>query len=63
MNRYGVKTEKEFDKIISYLQKNKIELVGIYTHFSSLTTDREYTKRQKEILKIIYQNFQILGEQ
>lgn len=51
MNRYGVKTEKEFDKIISYLQKNKIELAGIYTHFSSLTTDREYTKRQKEIFK------------
>ena len=34
MNRYGVKDIKEFVKIIKLLEKNKIELEGIYTHFS-----------------------------
>lgn len=48
MNRYGVKTEKELLKIISFLTKKGIELAGVYTHFSSLTTDREYTALQKE---------------
>ena len=48
MNRYGVKSEKDYDKIISYLLKNKVSLAGLYTHFSSLTTDREYTEKQKE---------------
>lgn len=48
MNRYGVKTEKEFDKILSFLKRKNIPLTGLYTHFSSLTTDRNYTDMQKE---------------
>ena len=48
MNRYGVKNEKEFDKIISFLKRKGIKLIGLYTHFSSLTTDRNYTDKQKE---------------
>ena len=48
MNRYGVKTDKEFDKIIAYLSRKGIKLAGMYTHFSSLTTDRNYTEMQKE---------------
>ena len=50
MNRYGVKSLNEFVQIIRCLQKSNIELEGIYTHFSSLTTDLEYTKKQIEIL-------------
>ncbi len=49
MNRYGIKSEKELTKIISYLKKKNTTLTGIYTHFSSLTTDRDYTEKQKEL--------------
>ena len=48
MNRYGVKTEKELQKIITFLKKQGLSLAGVYTHFSSLTTDRDYTEKQKE---------------
>lgn len=48
MNRYGVKNLDEFQKIIKFLEKNNIELEGLYTHFSSLTTDEKYTKNQIE---------------
>lgn len=51
MNRYGVREIKECKKIISFLQKKEIPLAGIYTHFSSLTTDEEYTKKQYQIFK------------
>ncbi len=51
MNRYGVREVKECKKIILYLQKKGIELSGIYTHFSSLTTDEKYTQKQYEIFK------------
>ena len=53
MNRYGVKNLKEFVKIINLLNKNNMTLEGVYTHFSSLTTDKNYTKRQK----IKFENF------
>lgn len=46
MNRYGVKSLREFVKIIRFLEKNNIELEGVYTHFSSLTTDENYTQKQ-----------------
>ncbi|MBQ8909122.1 MAG: alanine racemase [Clostridia bacterium] len=46
MNRYGVREVTECKKIISLLEKNGLELDGMYTHFSSLTTDEEYTKNQ-----------------
>ena len=49
MNRYGVKKIKDYVKILNLLLKNNIELEGIYTHFSSLTTDESYTERQKKI--------------
>ena len=51
MNRYGVKDEKECKKIISLLKKNGLELEGIYTHFSSLTTDEQYSQKQWEIFQ------------
>lgn len=64
MNRYGVKDIKEFVKIIKLLEKNKIELEGIYTHFSSLTTDENYTQKQKEIfekvLSLLPQNWKTI---
>ncbi|MBQ8444274.1 MAG: alanine racemase [Clostridia bacterium] len=48
MNRYGVREISECKKIIALLQKNNIELEGLYTHFSSLTTDSAYTQKQIE---------------
>ena len=48
MNRYGIKDESEMKKIIKLLSKKGVQLEGIYTHFSSLTTDKEYTQHQKE---------------
>ncbi len=51
MNRYGVKDKKEFLRIIELLSKNNIELKGIYTHFSSITTDREYTLSQEKMFE------------
>ena len=48
MNRYGIKTKSEFLKITRLLQKHGIILAGLYTHFSSLTTDSLYTKMQEE---------------
>ena len=46
MNRYGIRSINECKKIISYLQKRGIVLGGIYTHLSSLTTDKEYSAMQ-----------------
>lgn len=46
MNRYGVKTEEDVEEIIEFLIKENLFLEGIYTHFSSLTTDEKYTLEQ-----------------
>lgn len=51
MNRFGIKTHEDFYKIISILRKNQIQLKGLFTHFSSLTTDENYTIKQREILQ------------
>lgn len=48
MNRYGFKDKIEIQKTIDYLDKNNLELEGFYTHFSSITTDINYTEKQKE---------------
>lgn len=48
MNRYGVNCIKECKKIIALLQKFNLQLEGLYTHFSSLTTDEKYTTKQIE---------------
>ncbi|MBO5395030.1 MAG: alanine racemase [Clostridia bacterium] len=53
MNRYGVRDVGECKKIIKLLKRNGLALEGIYTHFSSLTTDEEYTKMQQERFKEI----------
>ena len=53
MNRYGVREKDEFLKIIKLLNKNNIILEGIYTHFSSLTTDKNYTERQYKIFEAL----------
>ena len=50
MNRYGVKDKREFEKIIKLLVKNQMQLEGIYTHFSSVGSDKDYTTRQKQNL-------------
>ena len=52
MNRYGIRAISEFKKIISILKKQNLQLDGIYTHFSSLTTDENYTVKQQEIFKM-----------
>lgn len=49
MNRYGIRDKKEVLKIIRLLQKHNLSLEGFYTHFSSLTSDKDYTERQKNI--------------
>lgn len=51
MNRFGIQSKKEFFKIISRLVKENLTLAGIYTHFSSLTTDEDYSQRQKMIFE------------
>ena len=51
MNRFGIQSKKEFFKIISRLVKENLTLTGIYTHFSSLTTDEEYSQKQKMIFE------------
>lgn len=64
MNRYGVKDKKECIKIIDLLIKNKMQLEGIYTHFSSLTSDKEYTlaqeKKFKEFCSLIPKNWKTI---
>ena len=49
MNRFGIQDKKDLQRIIRILQKNKLNLEGIFTHFSSLTTDDDYTKHQKDM--------------
>ena len=51
MNRYGIREKEEFLKIINLLNKNNLHLEGLYTHFSSLSTDKDYTNRQYKIFK------------
>ena len=51
MNRYGVKTIEEFKKLVELFSKNNIEFEGVYTHFSSLTSDERYTESQYEKFK------------
>ena len=48
MNRYGVKENVNVKKIVSLLEKNNLSLAGVYTHFSSLSTDERYTEKQWE---------------
>ena len=61
MNRYGIKTFDELKRIIAFLQKQNIELAGIYTHFSSLCCDKDYTDKQnkkfKDFLKLLPKNW------
>jgi alanine racemase len=47
MNRFGIQSKKDLKKIIELCVKNNIELEGIFTHFSSLTTDEEYSQMQE----------------
>ena len=49
MNRYGFRDEIEWQKAIKLLKKNNICPQGVFTHFSSLTTDKAYTLNQKKI--------------
>lgn len=51
MNRYGIRNLREFVKIIRLLKNNNIQLEGVYTHFSSLTTDAKYTQKQRKKLE------------
>lgn len=51
LNRYGVKTLKEMQKILELIDtnKNKINLTGIFTHFATKSNDIEYMLVQKDI--------------
>ncbi len=49
MNRYGINNTSEFKKTIDLLDSHNCPLEGLYTHFSSLTTDKVYTQRQKDL--------------
>ncbi len=51
MNRFGINTQEDFQKIMVILRKNNLKLDGLFTHFSSLTTDENYTIRQREIFQ------------
>jgi len=51
MNRFGIKSHEDFQKVIAILRKNQLQLNGMFTHFSSLTTDENYTIRQREIFQ------------
>ncbi len=55
MNRFGIKSIEDFDKVINILLKNNLTLQGIFTHFSSLTTDPNYTIKQREIFESFIQ--------
>lgn len=61
MNRFGIKTQKEFYKIIHLLKGNNLTLEGVFTHFSSLTTDQNYTIKQRktfdEFVNLLPKNF------
>ena len=64
MNRYGVRDLSEMKKILLLLQKNSLSLAGVYTHFSSLSTDEEYTKLQwkkfQEFAKLVPKEWSII---
>lgn len=60
MNRYGVRDKNEFLRIIQLLKKHDLTLEGVYTHFSSLTTDKDYTERQK---KLFYEYVKLLPKE
>ena len=47
MNRYGFKYKEDIERTIDFLDKESIPLEGFYTHFSSLTSDKNYTEKQK----------------
>lgn len=48
MNRLGIRNMKEFIKIVKILnQCQKVEIEGIFTHFSSNKDENEYYERQK----------------
>lgn len=48
MNRYGFKNHDDIMRALDLLDGANTPLQGFYTHFSSLTTDRNYTQKQKE---------------
>ncbi len=53
MNRFGVKTIKEFNLIQKILKNQKnIKFCGLFTHFCSINCDENYFKRQCEIFKL-----------
>lgn len=46
MNRYGFKEKRDILKTLDFLDKSNCPLEGFYTHFSSLTSDLDYTRKQ-----------------
>lgn len=63
MNRTGIKLDK-LKEILELIDKSKLKLEGIYTHFSSADFDEKYTEKQinrfKEALKICNRNFKYI---
>lgn len=50
MNRFGVKDNDEIIILKTLLEQHNIKLQGVFTHFSSLTTDKNYSLNQKQKL-------------
>lgn len=61
MNRYGIKSIGQLRCVIKLLLENGLQLDGVFTHFSSLTSDADYTIKQKlhfdRFVKIIKKYF------
>ncbi|MBR1988264.1 MAG: alanine racemase [Clostridia bacterium] len=51
MNRYGISTIDEFEKVLEIINKSKLELVGVFTHFA--TCDKNVDIQYKRFLKFV----------
>lgn len=53
MNRLGVKTIKEYKLMQNLLKTSKnLNFCGIFTHFCSISGDKEYFEKQKNLFKL-----------
>ena len=52
MNRYGVKTLKKFKEILNFIEnQNNIILKGVFTHFCSIVSNKEFLIKQQKNFK------------
>lgn len=48
MNRLGIKSENEFKETVKICEKNKINIEGVSTHFSTADCDTQFFQKQKK---------------